>query len=290
LKRIAWISTLFLAASGWLTAQVQQQSVPLLDCDGLPCVEATVAGKTLRLGIDTGDEESVIDAKVAAELNLPGPAAAAGRPKSVELAGVKVGAVALTGVTAYAMDIGQWVKEGQMPHVDGTLAYTAFKDRVLTFDWPHHVLRISAPLSAAAACPGSCGDVSLITFGEKGPHILVATGFEVNGKAVTAQIDSMYSGTMLIYPTSVEKLGLDREAKTDAKRTFPYTDGGVDMLEASAQTEGFKTKVLAKNPHLYFATEKVHLPDGLFDATVGVELMRDSAFTLDLKGMKIWRD
>jgi hypothetical protein len=99
----------------------------------------------------------------------------------------------------------------------------------------------------------------------------------------------MYSGTMLIYPTSVEKLGLEKDAKTDAKRFFNYTDGGVDMMETSTASEGFESEVLAKNPHLYFAGPKVHLPDGLFDATVGVELMQGSAFSLDLKGMKIWK-
>jgi hypothetical protein len=292
LSKLGWIAVLVVTASGALMAEVPQTAVPLLDCDGLPCVEATIGGKTVRLGIDTGDEASVIDAKLAADLKLAELAqegAPAGSPKTVKIEGIKLGDVELPTQEAYAMDIAKWVKDKQMPPIDGTLAYTAFKDRLLTFDWPHHLLKISAPLSSSPECPGKCGELSLITFGKKGPHIVVATGFTLNGKPVTAQIDSMYSGTMLIYPTAVEKLGLEKDAKTDAKRFFNYTDGGVDMMEASAASEGFESEVLAKNPHLYFAGPKVHLPDGLFDATVGVELMQGSAFSLDLKGMKIWK-
>jgi len=40
--------------------------VPLLDCDGVPCVEARTAdGKSWKLGIDTGNENSAINAKTA---------------------------------------------------------------------------------------------------------------------------------------------------------------------------------------------------------------------------------
>jgi len=43
---------------------------------------------------------------------------------------------------------------------------------------------------------------------------------------------------MLIYPTSVDKLGLDAEQN--------FTDGGVEMIEASASAEGFGKKTLVR--------------------------------------------
>ncbi|MGB2672114.1 MAG: hypothetical protein WAO11_15495, partial [Candidatus Acidiferrum sp.] len=40
--------------------------VPLLDCDGLPCVEARIGdGAVLKMGIDTGNANSVLDAAYA---------------------------------------------------------------------------------------------------------------------------------------------------------------------------------------------------------------------------------
>ena len=38
---------------------------------------------------------------------------------------------------------------------------------------------------------------------------------------------------------------------------------------------------------VYFPTEAVHEPDGLFDATVGLELFRNTILTLDFHDMTI---
>ena len=40
--------------------------VPLVECDGTPCVDARIGdGRVIRLGIDTGNVDSVVDSKVA---------------------------------------------------------------------------------------------------------------------------------------------------------------------------------------------------------------------------------
>src|SRR5580704_2266078 len=45
--------------------------VPLLDCDGMPCVEARMgSGPLLKMGIDTGNEDSVLDAEFAGAAGL----------------------------------------------------------------------------------------------------------------------------------------------------------------------------------------------------------------------------
>lgn len=109
-----------------------------------------------------------------------------------------------------------------MPAADGTLAYTAFRDRVLELDYVRRTVRISEPLKAELACPGVCGTITTPTFGKQGPPIVVSTGFSVNAKPVTAQIDTLFTGSMLIYPTSVEKLGLAEAART-TKKEFSST-------------------------------------------------------------------
>ena len=117
---------------------------------------------------------------------------------------------------------------------------------------------------------------------------MVANGFKVNGKSVTAQLDTMFTGSLLVYTASLEKLGLREAAKTTARRKFLLTDGGVTMKSAPAESESFHGLVLGgANPKVYFPTEGVHEPDGLFDATVGLELFRDAIVTLDFHNMNL---
>ncbi|HXN74631.1 MAG TPA: retropepsin-like aspartic protease [Candidatus Acidoferrales bacterium] len=288
----------FFVVSNLATAKGQVPTLrgdKMLDCSGLPCVDVTLAsGKHLRLLVDTGNVNSVIDTEVAKSLGLAvAPAKGAdGKPLSgygiSVLTGVKLGDASLGDVKIVVMDLATDVKADHMPTADGALAYTAFKDRLLELDYVRRTVRFSDPLTAELACPGFCGTMTTPTFGKRGPPIIVSTGFSVNAKPITAQIDTLFSGTMLIYPPSVKKLDLSEEAKTTKKQLFKYTDGGVDMMEAQSKTEAFGTLVLAKNAPLYFATSAVHLPDDLFDATVGHELFEHSVLSLDFHDMKLW--
>jgi hypothetical protein len=266
--------------------------VPLLDCDGTPCVDAQIGdGKTVRLGIDTGNVDSVVDSKVAEAVGLkhsepPKPGAPSGMFRTVMT--VHVGALTLANVSAIGMDLSDMISQKQMPYVAGTLAYTAFKDRILQLDFGAHKLRVSEVLTGPVKCTGACDTMALITFGKDGPPILVADGFEINGASVSAQVDTMYTGSLLIYTASIEKLSLSGAAQTTDVRLFPLTDGGVNMKVAEAQHEGFRGIILAKEgAKVYFPTETVHEPDGLFDATVGLELFRDAVLTLDFHDMTI---
>jgi hypothetical protein len=108
------------------------------------------------------------------------------------------------------------------------------------------------------------------------------------GQHVSVQIDTLYSGTMLIYPTSVAKLGLAAQATSPRVQNFPYTDGGVDMIEGSAIQESFGKKILLANAPLYFATPKVHVPDGMFDGTVGAALFAGHVVNLDFHANRFW--
>jgi hypothetical protein len=267
--------------------------VPLLECDGTPCVDARIGdGKIVRLGIDTGNVDSVVDSKVAEAAGMkpseqPKPGAPAGMFRTV-MSGVHIGALTLAKVPAVGMDLSDMIAQKQMPHVAGTLAYPAFKDRIVQLDFAAHKLRVSEVLTAHVKCTGACDSMSLITFGKEGPPIVVADGFQINGVKLSAQVDTMYIGSLLVYTASIEKLSLSGAAQTTEVRLFPLTDGGVNMKVAGAQQEGFNGIILAQDgAKVYFPTETVHEPDGLFDATVGLELFRDAVLTLDFHDMTI---
>jgi len=282
-------------SSGAIAQSPNLRGTAMLDCSGLPCVEVTLAsGKHYRMLIDTGNVNSLLDTAVAQQSGFAiSPVNGAdGKPLTgyglTVLTGVKLGDASLGDLKVLVLDLASHIKRDRVPAADGALAYTAFKDRLLELDYTGHMVRVTERLETELPCPSYCGKLTTPTFGKKGPPIVVTTGFLVNAKPVTAQVDTLFSGTMLIYPGSVQKLGLDQEATATKKRFFNYTDDGVDMLEALSKQEAFGELVLARNAPLYFTTPAVHLPDDMFDATVGHELFQHSVLSLDFHGMKLW--
>ena len=270
------------------------EGTAMLSCSGLPCVDAVAGGKHLKLAIDTGDVDSILDLATARQMGLElkpikGPD---GKPSpdysQAVLKDVQLGDTSLGDVKLLVMDIQTMIHKGQMPQVDGSLAYTAFGKLILTLDYKSKRVTASAQAHEALPCPGPCGTMTNPTFGKHGPPIVVTTGFALNNQPLTMQVDTLYSGSMLIYPTSVDKLGLADQQKSTKKRNFPYTDGGVDMVEGQAATESFNSKTLLKNATLYFATPDVHLPDGMFDGTVGQELFEGHKLTFDFANQHFW--
>jgi len=283
-----------IVAAPCLTAQTGytfKTTVDLLDCDGVPCINATINGQAVKLGIDSGNADSVLDAKVASALGIkPSEPPRSGAPFGMfrmTLPPVQIGGAALPSGPGIAMDLGPMIEQKQVPHLDGTLAYTAFKDRVVQLDFAAHKLRISDP-DEKTQTNSSCDKMELITFGKEGPPIVVAHGFELNGQKVTAQVDTMFTGSLLVYTASIEKLGVSAESKTEETELFPLTDGGVQMKVAAAKQEAFHGSPLSSGaPKLYFPTPDVHEPDGLFDATVGLALFRDAVVTFDFRAMTL---
>jgi hypothetical protein len=254
--------------------------VPLIMSDGMPCIEASVGdGATVLFGIDTGDVNSVIDTRVARSAGLKLVALQPPVPADIYrtvIPELHIGPLAFAGRTAVVMD---FVKNQLPPKMGGTLAYTFFKDRILQVDFRSRRVRISAVLTDHVALPGASDRFSLITFGKSGPPIVVADGFGINGRPVTAQVDTLYTGSLLVYSASIEKLGLGSAAKTGATEFFPYTDGGVSMKVTGADSETFHGIDLGRK--LYFPAPGVHEPDSLFDATVGLGVLKDTVLTLN---------
>lgn len=301
MKKLALFGILFFGMS-IAAAPVRADSTAvggtaMLSCSGMSCVDVALKnGKHLRMLIDTGDARSIVDAATAKDLGLTvTPTDVTGKDGqaisgfgSATLEGASLGHASLGDIPVLVSDLASHVQKGQIPQADGVLTYTAFRDRLLQMDFKRHIVRVSEPLSADPPCHSVCGDISMPTFGKQGPPILVTTGFSVNGKPLTAQIDTMYTGTMLIYPEAVAKLDLQTASGINATRFFKYTDGGVNMREGKASSESFGSKALAHNVALFFAPPQVHQPDGLFDGTVGLGLLTGHVVYVDLHSKHFW--
>jgi len=251
----------------------------LMLCSDLPCVEAVVDGKKLHLAIDTGNPRSVVDVDLVRDegLDTTPYVGRDGKPvtslSQSALPSIKVGTIEIKNLPVIVAHLQHLVAENQMPEVDGTLGYTVFKGKVLRMDLHKNTIEVSS----GGGCGG--GTIALKTFGKTGPPIVTTTGFSVNGKPVVAQVDTMFAGSMVVYPDAVEKLGLTEATKTKEREHFPFTDGGVDMLKSSAP-QAFAGKPLG-DQSVYFATPGVHIPDGLFEATVGMKLLTGRVVTFD---------
>jgi hypothetical protein len=275
--------------------ELELQGERMLDCSGLPCVEVTAGtGAHLRMLIDIGNARSVLDKAVAQRLSLT-LTPFVGRNGTVRpeystatLADTKLGGAALGDLSVLVADLAPGIKKGDTPVADGSLSYTAFGPRLLRMDYRRHRVELSTVLSQEVPCPADCGTITLPTFGQHGPPIVVTTGFSVNGRAVTVQIDTLYSGTMLIYPTSVDRLALSAQQTSKALRSFPFTDGGVQMIEGQAELMAFGGRRLVSGAPVYFATPEVHIPDGMFDGTVGHELFTGHVLTFDFHSHHFW--
>jgi len=93
------LATLFVERAGAQHGGVKfAAEVPLLDCNGLPCVEARMGtGPNLKMGIDTGNVDSVLDLSYAEAAGLkstaPLPAGAPSGMFRTVIPSISVGSV-----------------------------------------------------------------------------------------------------------------------------------------------------------------------------------------------------
>lgn len=282
-----------------MVAPPKMVEVPLLDCSGLPCVELTTgSGKTLRLLIDLGEANAYLDIKAAQALGVELQSLKGSEGGDINqvqqtiVPGARLGDLPLGDFPFMVLDTTpQPDKLGQQTEPlpgDGALTYGAFKNRVLEIDPRNHELRVSEPQTDAQPCPQSCGKLVIKHVGHWGPVTLTTDGFAVNGQPIDAQIDTLFTGTMLIYPGSVEKLDLKKESKAKPKETFPYTNGGVKLVRSDAGAVAFQRTPLLQDGPLYFGTKDANLPVVQYDGTVGLGLLGRGTATFDFKGMQFW--
>jgi len=262
-------------------------------CEGLICLDVSLDGAPARtLMLDTGNAHSTLIADAARELQWT--LQPAQRGGSV-VGGIFLGGEHRVGLGGVSGPEPFYVFERAMlgiyqPPVDGSLSYDFFKDRVLEIDYPHHRIRFTNPITTPvpAGASEAAGSLRLITFGESGPPVVVGSPFSVNGKSVHAQIDTVFTGTLLIYDSALDTLGLKKEGPAEL---FKYTDGGVELLAGRSDSIGFGKRGLVGGAHtLYYVgmgKNPVHQPDGRFEATVGNALFAHCVVTLDFHAMTL---
>ena len=267
--------------------------VPFVPCEGLICLDVSLDGAPVRqLMLDTGNAHSTLIAEPAHQL---GWTLASAQRDNQAVPGIWLAGEHRVGIGDDVASTPFFVFDRELlgqykPPVDGSLAYDFFKDRVLEIDYAKHRVRYTKPIATPVpeTRPEGLGSLKLIPFGDRGPPVVVGSQFTVNGKNVRAQIDTVFTGTMLVYDDALGTLGLQKEG---APELFRYTDGGVNLLAGRADSIGFgKRGLIGGAKTLYFVGDgpnPVHQPDGLFEATAGNALFAHSVVTLDFHAMTI---
>lgn len=265
--------------------------VPYAPCEGAICIQVTLSDhKSHTFLLDTSYNHSSIDEPVARALGWKlTPYSSKGQvvpglfltddSQPVEFAGAQGGASFLV----MARD-----QMGVLAKYDGTLDYTFFKDRVLQIDYQHHVIRVSQLLKPDEHPKPGKGVLKLVNFHDWGPPIVVGGPFTVDGKPLEAQIDTSYTGSLLLFSGAEKSFGFEALEAHAKVRNFPITDGGVDMLGVQVDSTGFDGSVLSKPATVYLPTIKVHQPyQERFQGTVGNEFFAGTVLTLDFHDMTL---
>ena len=262
--------------------------IPFDLCRGLICLHVKVEGTPVTMILDTGDAHDFISTEFAKAHGWTlKPYISNGKPipgvfdagNHVIRLGRLVGPAHF--VTAPAADL------GAKGLYDANLVYLFFKDRALQIDYPRRELRVSDVLTGPPHSDAR-GRLQIVNFHKWGPPIVVAGPFTINGKVVRAQIDTAYTGTMLIYSAYIGPLGLRPPTNPVDREFFPFTDGGVFMLKGRAKSEGFADRILDDGATpVYFPGPGVHQPENPFEATVGNAFFAHSVVTMDFHDMTI---
>lgn len=286
MKKFYWLCVLSLGILATVPAPAESpalQGGAILSCSGLPCTDIELkGGKHLRMLIELGDGDTIVDSAVAKNLGL------AVGPESAVLEGARIGSASLGDIQVQLEDLASKIQKKQMPPADGVLGYNAFHDRLVQVDYKHQALRVSEPLTVEVRCSGFCGTLTMVDFAKNDPPVLITTGFAVNGKPIAAKIDTLHTGTMLIYLAAIAKLDLQTQSGVNAIQFFNYMEGGVAMREGKAKTEAFGSKALGHNAALFFAVPQMHQPDGSVDGTVGAGLLTGHVLYIDLHSKHFW--
>ncbi|MBV8808184.1 MAG: hypothetical protein JO033_05870 [Acidobacteriaceae bacterium] len=279
--------------------------IPLQDCSSLLCVDMiSGTGRALHLVLDLGERNAYLSLQAAKALGLdthPLKDKDGGAIPDVQettVPGAKLGDLPMGDFPFMVIDTGPDMSQqepgkavlGRSIPGDGTLTYGALQNRLVQLDIANHLLRVSEPQSDAVPCPHDCSDLITKHFGRFGPPTITADGFAVNGQPIDAQIDTLFTGTMIVYPAAIEKLGLKKQAKSKDKQVFPYLQNGIELARADGATQSYRNISLAQNGPLYFPLRNEPFTNMQFDATIGTALLSQGVTTFDFKGNHFWME
>jgi predicted aspartyl protease len=196
--------------------------VPFELIRGAIIVSTTVDGAgPFWMMLDTGVDPSVVDLetakstglKIAGGHEISGGGTSHNVAYETSLPIVQLGGLTATKVDAGAMDLSSLSMKLGRP-VGGILGYSFLKGRIVQIDYPNRKVRFYRMAPACAGGPPTC---TILSFRYK--NAILAKGVTVDGKPVTAHIDTGSNSYFQFTPAAVDKLGLSEDVARSHERT-----------------------------------------------------------------------
>jgi hypothetical protein len=187
--------------------------------------------------------------------------------------------------------LGQIARE-HFPGGEGGLALTVFGDRGFVLDLPHQRLRIDLEEHSQSVCPHGCGKLVTAYFGDIGRVPIVGTdSFSLNNRPVTAVIDPLYDGAVVLTKPVDGLVRLNVRDRPPLRNAGNPTGKMYHTERLFSLGEVFITfagaGVCSSAPLLRydvtFGTTGV-----AYDATIGRGVLSRIALAVDLRRMQIW--
>lgn len=194
-------------------------------------VQVRINGKgPFNMMLDTGTDPSAIDLNTAKELGLKlnavgkqasGGGTSANLGYQTKFPIVDIGRLQAKNVDAAAIDLST-VSERMGKKIDGVLGQSLLNKRIVQFDYPKAIVRFytRSPFPKTTVQPNTATHTTLSFHYDDNVLIDDVT---VNGKKITANLDTGANGNFQLAPAAVSALGLETEAsKGEVKTSVGY--------------------------------------------------------------------
>jgi len=232
--------------------------------------------------IDTGTDPSAIDIETAKQIGIKlgskahkssGGGSGVNLNYACKFTTLGVGTVSATNIEAAAIDLSK-VSEKMDEHIDAILGYSFLNKRIVQFDYPNYIVRF---LDRSAAISG---DHSIASLPFRYKDNVLIDGILVDGRSVTANLDTGSSGTFQISPKATNELGLADNAARGKSNTSVGYNGAFESRQGTVKNISIGS-ISVKDPTVLFfgaGTGRDNVP---WSINIGNGFLKDYIVTVD---------
>ena len=257
-------------------------------------VQVQVDGKgPFNMMLDTGADPSAIDLTLARDLGLnlarvekraTGGGAGNSLIFETQLPMVETGGLMAKKVEALAIDLSNL--GGRLgKHLHGILGHSLLNGRVVQIDYPNRVLRFYSK-SPINSYKGSGNSSEMVVLAFRYSDNILIDDIVVNGRKLTANLDTGSDGAFSLTPAAVAYLGLEKDVEGFAVTTSVGVNGTLQNRQGTIGTITLGRLSVASQPAVFFGpgTGRDHEPWGI---NIGNVFLKDFIVTIDYKAKRV---
>ena len=255
----------------------------LVDCGKLSCIDVGApGGATLRMVLDTGNENTVLSQAAADRLHLASKPAQGADGKDIPNIGLTeptvldLGGVKLPVTPLLVAPLQTYTKALGAP-VDGVLSYAQLKGWIADLDFKTNRLHLTQD---AVAKPRSILRARYVKYRSNAATVLVVDGLAIHGYPIRAQLDLAFEGGLLLFPNALGPVGLS-DTKPGAPVSMETYDDGAGLNRIDPPTIAFDRTKLPAGDNAFLAGADVHPPENDIQAVAGHTLFVGHRLVLD---------